>query len=65
LNKQIAERLAICEQCDRLFAPTKTCKECGCFVVFKARFRRQECPLGKWSAIPVRNNNENNENYDT
>ena len=51
MNKLIAERLAICEQCDRLFAPTKTCKECGCFVVLKTRLRKQSCPLGKWEAI--------------
>jgi hypothetical protein len=42
------QRIKICGACDRLFRPTWTCKECGCFMGFKARLAGQSCPLGKW-----------------
>ena len=42
------ERYSICERCERLFAATKTCKECGCFMWLKVRFEESTCPLDKW-----------------
>ena len=42
------ERLAICKGCDRLFKPTMTCKECGCFMKVKTHMKSQKCPIGKW-----------------
>lgn len=44
------KRLSICNGCERLFAPTKTCKECGCFMELKARVPFAHCPLNKWDA---------------
>ncbi|RAX56451.1 hypothetical protein CCZ01_09490 [Helicobacter monodelphidis] len=44
------KRLHICLACDRLFALTKNCKECGCFVKMKVKYKKSECPLGKWDA---------------
>lgn len=41
-------RLDICKGCDRLFKPTRTCKECGCFMTAKTWLRLASCPLGKW-----------------
>ena len=41
-------RFNICKECDRLFKPTRTCKECGCFMAMKTWLRLAECPLGKW-----------------
>lgn len=42
------KRWSICMDCDRLFRPTRQCKECGCFMKIKVRLRSQHCPLGKW-----------------
>lgn len=47
-KKRKSDRLAICEKCDRLFKPTFSCKECGCFMKIKAGIRMATCPLGKW-----------------
>lgn len=41
-------RLKTCEECPRLFRTTRQCKECGCFVDAKTRFKNSECPLKKW-----------------
>lgn len=41
-------RLDECGKCDRLFEPTYTCKECGCFMKIKTKFKHAKCPLGKW-----------------
>jgi hypothetical protein len=42
------KRWNTCLDCDRLFRPTRQCKECGCFMKIKVRIRRMSCPLGKW-----------------
>lgn len=44
-------RYAICLDCDKLFKPTRTCKECGCFMTMKTWLKNASCPLGKWDAI--------------
>jgi hypothetical protein len=41
-------RLESCLGCDRLFKPTKTCKECGCFMAAKTWLKQASCPLQKW-----------------
>lgn len=41
-------RLTICSECERFFKPTKTCKECGCFMIVKTRLKNASCPLLKW-----------------
>lgn len=43
-----SRRWSICIDCDRLFRPTRQCKECGCFMKIKVRIKSQKCPLGKW-----------------
>jgi len=45
------KRLDICASCDRLFKPTYTCKECGCFMKIKTSLKSAECPLGKWGKV--------------
>ena len=47
-KEKAVERLMICKDCPRLFKPTWSCKECGCFMKAKARIESQSCPLGKW-----------------
>jgi hypothetical protein len=42
------ERFEICKGCPRLFKPTKTCKECGCFMAMKTWLTDATCPLEKW-----------------
>lgn len=44
-------RLDICKSCDRLFKPTATCKECGCFMAMKTWLKNAHCPLHKWEAV--------------
>lgn len=41
-------RFDTCKGCDRLFKPTRTCRECGCFMALKTWLSSSECPLGKW-----------------
>ena len=38
-------RFAICKECDRLFKPTRTCKECGCFMAVKTWLKDATCAL--------------------
>jgi hypothetical protein len=42
------ERLDACKDCDRLFKPTRTCRECGCFMSMKTWLKDASCPIGKW-----------------
>lgn len=42
-----SDRWTICKDCDGLRA-NNTCKECGCFMVAKTKFKKASCPLGKW-----------------
>lgn len=42
------KRLDVCLECPSLTKVTKQCKECGCFVVAKTKFKTQKCPIGKW-----------------
>lgn len=49
VDKKISDqRIKICSECPRLFKPTFTCKECGCFMKIKTKFKQAKCPLGKW-----------------
>lgn len=48
-TKDIKEsRMDICKGCDRLFKPTRQCKECGCFMALKTWLKGATCPLDKW-----------------
>lgn len=48
-NKEERDRrYDTCKACDRLFKPTRTCKECGCFMSLKTWLKDATCPLGKW-----------------
>lgn len=44
-----AARTEICRACPAMVALTGQCSDCGCFVRLKARFRRADCPRGKWT----------------
>lgn len=49
VDKKISDqRIKTCSECPRLFKPTFTCKECGCFMKIKTKFKQAKCPLGKW-----------------
>lgn len=45
------ERMKICRTCPRLFQPTRTCLECGCFMLIKTKVPNVECPLGHWGKM--------------
>lgn len=49
LNKEDATtRLNICQRCDLYNHHTKRCKECGCYMLIKTKFKGSHCPIGKW-----------------
>lgn len=60
--RDVAEkRMSICESCPKLFKPTKTCKECGCFMAIKVWGGPVKCPLNKWDVhLPEEVTNGNN-----
>jgi len=43
------ERLEVCNSCERYDKESTRCKECGCFMEYKAFIPFAKCPLGKWS----------------
>lgn len=47
-KRSVDERLVFCNECEKLFRPTRQCKKCGCFVDIKAKYAKSFCPLGKW-----------------
>lgn len=47
-KKTRISRFDTCKGCERLFKPTKSCKECGCFMALKTWLKDATCPLGKW-----------------
>ena len=47
-SKVAEDRLDICLSCPRLVSLTKTCLECGCFMIAKVHLANADCPLGKW-----------------
>lgn len=46
-------RLVVCRGCDRFDAESLVCLECGCRLAIKARWRSEECPLGRWPSPPL------------
>jgi hypothetical protein len=48
-----SKRINICNSCEFLFTPTRSCKKCGCFVDGKAAIAKSECPINKWPKIIV------------
>ena len=42
------ERLEICKSCDWYDPNQNRCKECGCYMLVKARLAGSHCPLDKW-----------------
>lgn len=53
------ERLEICKVCPKLIKATSQCKECGCIMNLKTKLPNASCPLGKWSAVDLSENKEN------
>jgi len=53
-TKEIRDhRFAICKECPRLWKPTRTCRECGCFMGLKTWLKEAHCPLpeSKWGPV--------------
>jgi hypothetical protein len=45
------KRLEICNSCERYDKDQKRCRECGCFMEYKAFMPYTSCPLDKWKNI--------------
>lgn len=41
-------RQDICDKCPELIQFSNTCKQCGCFMTLKTKFKTSTCPLDKW-----------------
>lgn len=48
-----AQRMSLCESCEHLYAPTTTCKKCGCFMNVKTWIAMSSCPVDKWQAVKI------------
>jgi len=46
--KIYSKRLLTCIDCPAFVKESKTCTECGCFMVFKTKLPHATCPLNKW-----------------
>ena len=42
------ERFNICKSCPELIKLTSQCRQCGCFMAVKTKFKLAACPIGKW-----------------
>ncbi len=45
-QEELLRRIEICNQCDQLDG--QRCAACGCFLLLKAKWASEVCPLGKW-----------------
>lgn len=39
-------RIEICKACEHLISGV--CMKCGCYVEFRAAFKKQACPMKRW-----------------
>lgn len=39
-------RIEICKTCEHLISGV--CMKCGCYVEFRAAFKKQSCPMKRW-----------------
>lgn len=42
-------RLEVCQTCELFRKQDGRCGACGCFVKWKAKLPKEQCPLGKWA----------------
>lgn len=45
------ERLDICRSCEHYERRVSTCKQCGCFMLFKCKIANLRCPIDKWKEV--------------
>ncbi len=45
-GKTYASRIEKCRQCEQLVSGV--CMKCGCYVEFRAAFKKQRCPQKLW-----------------
>lgn len=41
-------RLKICKECPWFRKDSLTCRQCGCGMILKVDYERNQCPIGKW-----------------
>jgi hypothetical protein len=47
-KEETKTRIEICKSCEKYRPSDNRCSLCGCFVMAKASWRSQKCPIGKW-----------------
>ena len=47
-EEDFKERIKVCEECALYNEHSRRCKECGCYMLVKARLAGSHCPLDKW-----------------
>ena len=50
-SEQQKERMDICLKCPHFSSAQRRCKQCGCWLDHKVKFRISECPIHKWGKI--------------
>lgn len=47
-KKEASRRLNICKECKYYTPDTSRCKECGCYLLIKTKWKSEDCPIHKW-----------------
>jgi len=42
------QRLEVCKECEFYDSQQVRCRQCGCWLKYKAKYGEGSCPLGKW-----------------
>ena len=50
-QEELQKRLEQCNNCEFLVKNRCRHMKCGCFVTKKARWRSEDCPVGKWPTL--------------
>jgi hypothetical protein len=45
----VADRQAVCDECEHKIELTNQCNLCYCFIALKAALPSASCPAGKWT----------------
>lgn len=58
-DEEVENRLAICNECKFKGKVIEICKKCKCLLngdLGKLKAPREQCPIGKWSAVKTEEN---------
>lgn len=47
-HEESEKRREICKKCEEYDKKWDRCRQCGCFISIKTKFKSAKCPLDKW-----------------